>query len=157
MNSPRPPASFEVDVEVRSYELDSFGHVNHAVFLNYLEYARFNALEQGGFPYQALRVRGWGVYVVRAEVDYVSQACLGDVLRIRTSAEVPGRTSVVMVQEIVQSLEPDTVVARARITAVWVGENGRPMRVPGEVLSMFNLASASDEPVGASLRKPGTP
>ena len=29
-----------IEVEVRSYELDSYNHVNNAVYLNYLEYAR---------------------------------------------------------------------------------------------------------------------
>ena len=59
----------ETTVDVRSYELDSFAHVNHAVFLNYLEYARFDTLRQGGFPYQEIIARGWGVYVVRIEID----------------------------------------------------------------------------------------
>ncbi len=155
MNSSLPPTSFKVDVDVRSYELDSFGHVNHAVFLSYLEFARFNALEQGGFPYQELRARGWGVFVVRAEIDYVSQARLGDRLRIRTSAEEPGRTSVVLVQEIVQAHAPETVVAQARITAVWVGEKGRPMRVPQEVVDIFNPPGDVDDRARASFTEPG--
>ena len=35
----------EVVIEVRTSELDSFGHVNHAVYLNYFEHARFEALK----------------------------------------------------------------------------------------------------------------
>ncbi|NIP79253.1 MAG: thioesterase, partial [Gemmatimonadetes bacterium] len=31
-------------VQARSYELDGFGHVNYAVYLNYFEYARYRAL-----------------------------------------------------------------------------------------------------------------
>ena len=34
---------------VRTSELDSFGHVNHAVHLSYLEHARFHALKEAGF------------------------------------------------------------------------------------------------------------
>lgn len=128
---------YETEVEVRSYELDSFGHANHTVLLNYLEHARFRALEEGGFTYEALTARGWGVYVVRIEVDYLKEARLGDRLLVRTGAEEPRRSSMVLVQEVVRKEAPDEVVARARVTAVWVGENRRPIRVPGEVRAAF--------------------
>jgi len=36
---------FTQSLKVRSYELDSQGHVNYAVYLNYLEYARVSVLE----------------------------------------------------------------------------------------------------------------
>lgn len=133
------PVVFEHEVEVRSYELDSFGHANHTVLLNYLEHARFEALREGGFSFATLVERGWGVYVVRIEVDYLKEARLADRLRIRTSAEPPRRTSMVLVQEAVRAEAPDEVVVRARVTAVWVGPDRRPIRVPGEVRAAFGL------------------
>ncbi len=135
MNEPPPevPRSESV-IEVRSYELDSFGHVNHAVFLNYLEHGRFHALRDWGFPYEALRARGWGVYVVRIEVDYLKEALLGQQLRVRTWADGFRRTSMVLAQDIL-AVEDGTVLARARVTAVFVGENRRPMRVPERILA----------------------
>ncbi|MGD8322054.1 MAG: thioesterase family protein [Gemmatimonadota bacterium] len=134
MPTPVPSAHVvETPVEVRSYELDSFGHVNHAVFLNYLEYARFDALRVGGFPHEELMRRGWGVYVVRIEVDYLREAHPGQRLLVRTWAERYKRSSAVLAQEIVREDDPQTAVVRARVTAVWVGPNGKPMRVPEEV------------------------
>lgn len=132
----------EAFVDVRSYELDSFGHANHAVFLNYLEYARFEALRQGGFPYEDLVSRGWGVYVVRLEVDYLRGAHLNERLRIRTWAESCKRTSMVLAQEITLADDPAPVLARARVTAVWVGPDRRPIRVPPEVRRAMGLADA---------------
>lgn len=143
MTSPTAaPRIHEAEVVVRSYELDSFGHVNHAVVLNYLEFARFEALRTSGFPYAELVARGWGVYVVRIEVDYLAEAFLDDRLTVRTTAEEPRRSSMVLVQEIVRAAEPDTVVARARVTAVWVGANRRPIRVPAEVRAAFGLGAS---------------
>jgi YbgC/YbaW family acyl-CoA thioester hydrolase len=132
----------EAFVEVRSYELDSFGHVNHAVFLNYLEYARFEALRQGGFPYEELVARGWGVYVVRIEVDYLKEARLGDRLLVRTWAAGSKRSSVVFAQEIRRTTAPADVLARARVTAVWVGPDRRPARVPDEVRVALGMTMA---------------
>jgi acyl-CoA thioester hydrolase len=131
-----PPAGARVAetvLTVRSYELDSFGHVNHAVFLNYLEHGRFDALAQAGFPYASIVARGWGIYVVRIEVDYVAEALLGDRLLVRTWAVAFRRSSMVLGQRIVRTDGGDAQVARARITAVWVGTDRRPMRVPSEV------------------------
>jgi YbgC/YbaW family acyl-CoA thioester hydrolase len=120
-------------VEVRSYELDSFGHANHAVYLNWLEYARFVALARVGFPYERIIERGWGIYVVRIEVDYVREARLGERLLVRTWAEGYRRSSMLLAQQIVVEADPALEVARARVTAVWVGADHRPMRVPPEI------------------------
>jgi YbgC/YbaW family acyl-CoA thioester hydrolase len=124
-------------IETRAYELDSFGHVNHAVHLNYFEQARFEALARCGFTYDVLAQRGWAIHVVHDEVDYLSEVLLGDRLRIRTWTEGFRRTSMVMLQEARrdprEGESDSTVVARIRIVAVWIGENGRPMRVPQEV------------------------
>jgi acyl-CoA thioester hydrolase len=124
---------FETEVDVRSYELDSFGHVNHAVYLNYFEYARFQALAEGGFPYADMQARGWGVYVVRIEVDYLQEARMDQRLRVRTRVDQAKRSSLVLVQELTADDGPSTPLARARVTAVWVGPDRRPLRVPDEV------------------------
>lgn len=120
----------ETVISVRTPELDSFGHVNHAVFLNYLEHARYLALLQAGFDWSHLDEHGWRIYVVRIEVDYLAQVTRGHRLRIRTWAESFRRTTMVLGQEIVRDDDPETVVARARVTAVWIAPDGRPMRVP---------------------------
>ena len=126
----------ETEIEVRSYELDSFGHANHAVFLNYLEHGRFQALRDWGFPYEALVARGWGVYVVRIEVDYLKEARLGQRLRIRTWTQGFRRTSMVLAQDM-RDAGDSAEVARALVTAVFVGEDRRPMRVPDPIRHAF--------------------
>lgn len=135
-------------IEARAYELDSFGHVNHSVHLNYFEQARFEALAKCGFTYDVLAQRGWAIHVVRIEVDYLSEVLLGDRLRIRTWAGEFRRTSIDMLQEARRDPregEADsTPVARARVVAVWIGENGRPIRVPDEVRDGFGELKAPD-------------
>jgi acyl-CoA thioester hydrolase len=123
------------EIVVRSSELDSFGHVNHAVFLNYFEHARFEALQAAGFSWSVLEELQWGIFVVRIEVDYIAESRRGDRLQVRTWAEAFRRTSMVLAQSI-DRLDPDGVetrVADARVTAVWIGPDRRPMRVPDEV------------------------
>ena len=131
----------EAVIEVRAYELDSFGHVNHAVHLNYFEQARFEVLARCGFAYDALAQLGWAIHVVRIEVNYLSEVLLGDRRRIRTWAAEFRRTSMVMLQEARRDAregEAESMpVARARVVAVWIGADGRPTRIPDEVRDEF--------------------
>jgi YbgC/YbaW family acyl-CoA thioester hydrolase len=129
-------------IAVRSGEIDSFGHVNHAVFLHYFEHARFEALEAAGFRWPLLLENDWQIYVVRIEVDYLAQARRGETLTVRTWAEGFRRTSMVLGQEIVRDDDGgSTVVAKARVTAVWIGPDRRPMRVPDFVRDGLSSAS----------------
>ena len=75
----------QTHLKVRSYELDSYGHVNHAVYLNYFEVARFEAMEAHGLSRSSMFERGLKIYVVRIEVDYLAQVFFGDALTIATT------------------------------------------------------------------------
>ena len=125
----------ETSIGVRMAELDSFGHLNHAVYLNYFEHARFEALTEAGFSWEVLDERKWAIFVVRIEVDYLAEVHREDQLLIRSWADSFGRSRMVLAQEMVRQNDPDTVVARALVTAVWIGPDRRPMRVPDEVRS----------------------
>ena len=147
LNDDAPTA--ETVIVVRSSELDSFGHVNHAVFLNYFEHARFEALEAAGFSWAVLEERGWGIFVVRLEIDYLAEARRGDRLLVRTRAASFRRTSMVLAQSM-SRVEPggtETPVAAALVTAVWIGPDRRPMRVPDEVRG--GLSGSGHEPDAA--------
>lgn len=74
--------------------------MNHAVYLNYLELARFSALEEGGFPPQTLEENRRAIHMVRVEVDYLKPTFQGQILRVRTQVERFRNTSMTIVQEI---------------------------------------------------------
>ncbi|MDX1647359.1 MAG: thioesterase family protein [Longimicrobiales bacterium] len=140
--SPETPVA-EILIDVRTSELDSFGHVNHAVYLNYFEHARFEALAEAGFSWSTLEERGWAIFVVRIEVDYLAEARRQDRLLIRTWADSFRRTTMNLLQEMRRMDDPDAFVARARVTAVWIGTDRRPMRVPDEVRRGLTGSSAA--------------
>ncbi len=119
-------------VAVRSYELDSFGHLNHAVYLNYFEQGRFDALDAGGLPAATLAARNQAVHVVRVEVDYVTEAMMGQPMEILTSPEAARNSSFSLIQVARDPADPTRVFARARVVLVWIGPNRRPMRLPTE-------------------------
>jgi acyl-CoA thioester hydrolase len=127
------PRVFVSRFRVRSYELDGFAHLNHAVFLNWFEQARFDVFEAGGFPAPEIQGRGWGVYVVKIEVEFLKEARFGDELVVKSWVSEVGRSSMTFEQVAAPADRPDAVSAKARVRAVWIGEGRRPARIPSEV------------------------
>jgi acyl-CoA thioester hydrolase len=64
----------EKEIEIRWADLDAFGHVNHVVFLTYLEEARDEWLGSAlGDPAGV-----WGFVVARVEIDYRRELTIAD-------------------------------------------------------------------------------
>jgi acyl-CoA thioester hydrolase len=106
---------------VRFRDCDPLGHVNNAVYLTYLEQARFHLWRaQFGFvakPASEAGRRGLGFILARAEVDFKAQARYGDVLEVRLGLESVRRSSFTYAYEIV-NVATEQVVARAQTVQV---------------------------------------
>ena len=116
-------------MRVRTYECDSYGHVNNANYLNYLEYARYEFLRAIGFDYPQAINAGYGVYVARVEIDYKKPAITDDELLIRSWPVKKGAVSGVLVQEIRRG---EDLIAAAKVTWAFVDSNGIPVKIPAE-------------------------
>lgn len=117
-----------ITFRVRTYECDAYGHVNNAVYLNYLEYARDLYLEHQGLDYQALVASGHGIFVAEAKLTYLSPALPGEELTMTTQPHESGAAWIVLVQKLEG---PDgRKVLEAHLKLVWVGPTGRPTRIP---------------------------
>jgi acyl-CoA thioester hydrolase len=119
----------ETTFKVRSYECDSFGHVNNAVYLNYLEYGRMAVLENAGFTLAKLKSLGVCIVVRRIEIDYKAPAREGDTLIVRTGLKEHHRIKGVFSQEIIRSPE-GTLVAIAQVTWVFTDLEGGLVAIP---------------------------
>ncbi|MBA2662831.1 MAG: acyl-CoA thioesterase [Bradymonadaceae bacterium] len=118
---------FQIEITVRGYELDAFNHVNHAVYLQYFEHARWMAFKELGLD--ALSEAGLAFVVRRAAVDYFEPARLFDELYVRLWIERAGTTSLTFGQDLVRKNDQQ-VLALAEIVAVCIGANGRPHPLP---------------------------
>ena len=72
------PPTLTAFVRVRTYELDSFGHVNNAEYLHYLEEARSEYLRQLGLSFNDFERLGVHLVIIEAHVRYVTPARYGD-------------------------------------------------------------------------------
>lgn len=74
--------TFFVDVTVRGYELDTQGHLNQAVYLQYAEHARWEMLRAAGLPQEKLLASGVGPVQLEATVKYRRELRGGDRVRV---------------------------------------------------------------------------
>ena len=61
------------DFGVRGYELDSFGHVNNAVYLNYLEQARWEMIRVNPEFSSYLTEKGLFPVVIETHIKYIRE------------------------------------------------------------------------------------
>jgi YbgC/YbaW family acyl-CoA thioester hydrolase len=116
---------------VRSYELDSFGHVNNAVYLQYLEYARAQYLLQRGLSFQDFQRWDAIPYVVKAEILFKSSARVHDLLCIAGEINKWGRSSFV-IHHTVQNKSSGKIAALADLTFAFVNQHEKLIAIPLE-------------------------
>jgi acyl-CoA thioester hydrolase len=69
---------FTVRVTVRGYELDTQGHLNQSVYLQYGEHARWELLRAAGISQDALIASGIGPVVLESTIRYLRELRGGD-------------------------------------------------------------------------------
>lgn len=119
----------ETRLTVRTYECDEYGHVNNAVYLNYLEHARVEYLDAKSFPYRELRKMGIGVVVTAISIRYRKELLPGDDVVIETEPLKVGGVSGTFTQRI---LRGEDLCAEAEVSWVMTGPGGTPMRLTQE-------------------------
>jgi acyl-CoA thioester hydrolase len=135
---------FSHPVAIRWRDSDAFAHVNHAVFLTYLEEGRDRFLEQAfGSP---------PVYVVvRIEMDLLRELPLGQrEATVRIMVTSVGRTSVIL-EESLEDAGGNTV-ARSRTTIVrWDNNQRKPRPVSPEERAVLqaDMAGSAEEELGS--------
>ena len=129
--------SHTTTIDVRFYELDPYGHVNHSVYIQYFEVARVEWLSAIGYPLEELQADGIQIVVTELETRFHGSAGSGDRLTVRSELEDLRRASMSFRQQIRRG---EDLLVEQRITAAITNLAGRPTRVPAELAAA--LASA---------------
>ena len=81
--------TYEYKIIVRGYELDSYNHLNNAVYLNYTEQARWEILKINGLIEQ-FRLHKLFLVITETQIRYIREALLFDEITIYTNIEHHG-------------------------------------------------------------------
>ncbi|MDF5724639.1 MAG: thioesterase family protein [Rhizonema sp. PD37] len=128
---------FKTLLRVRHYEMDALGHVNNAVYQNYLEQVAIEHSEHLGLTFDVYRELG-GVFVMRrVEIDYLSPAVAGDTLEVTTWVKEMRGSRAFRSYEI-RKQNQDRLLVIAEAMWVWVeSKTMRPKPIPSRLSDGF--------------------
>jgi len=108
----------QTTIKVRGYHLDVYQHVNNARYLEFLEEARWEWLEEVE-AFHWLQEQKLAFVVVNININYRRPAVLGDVLTIDSEITQLNGKSGIIVQRVLLAGQ-ETVVADAALTFVCI-------------------------------------
>jgi thioesterase-3 len=106
-----------IEIAVRGYHLDLYGHVNNARYLEFLEEARWALFFDQGDEWAFFERRGLAFVVVNININYRHPAMLGDLLRVDAKLARIGQRSAVVHQSVVEQ-HHDRAIVDADVTFV---------------------------------------
>jgi acyl-CoA thioester hydrolase len=146
MSSDRPhadPLEFTLRWPVRGYELDSRGHVNNAVYLNWAEELATAHAEAAGYGQEWSTRQGGGWVIRRTEIVYHRPAVYGDEVELTVKVElVKGARGVR--RTTIRRVADGKMLADILTEWVWVRlSDGRPMPAPRELVDLAAPVTAA--------------
>ncbi|GAA2025522.1 acyl-CoA thioesterase [Catenulispora yoronensis] len=129
---------FSVPVTVRGYELDTQGHLNQAVYLQYSEHARWELLRAAGIQQNELVESGIGPVVLEATIKYLRELRGGDEVRVTCE---PGWTEGKVFQFKQQIIKDDGTVCAEIVLVGGVLDLKARKLVPNPAAALAALAS----------------
>lgn len=145
----RLPAPFTETIAVEPSHIDGFGHVNNAVYIQWLERIAWAHSSAVGLPLSRCVELERGMAIRRTEVDFLGSAFLGDVLVVGSWIVSASRLRAARCFEIFRQSDGAKVLA-AQIEFVCINlKTGLPSRFPDPFVEGYRVEQGVAEAMGA--------
>lgn len=129
---------FSLQLKVRDYESDSGGGVNNAVYLNYLEFARYEFLrEELKWDLQALASQNIGFVLTRIEVDFRRSLVAGEEFVVETTIKRESKLLFLFTQNIYR-LPDRKLMVTAKVFATAINTRTGRTEIPEVLENLLN-------------------
>ncbi|HKK90751.1 MAG TPA: acyl-CoA thioesterase [Desulfobacteraceae bacterium] len=132
----------EPEIKIRGYHTDLYQHVNNARYLEFLEEARWQLVDDY-LDMDFFVNKGYFFFVVNVNISYKGQARANDVVTIKTGLKKMGTKSAVF-RQCVFNRTTNTLCADADITFVIAGIDGKAMKLEGELKELLEKIPQAD-------------
>lgn len=131
------PDPFLLSLTVQESEVDAQGHVNNAVYVQWMDRAAFAHSAAVGYDWKVYKNLGSGFVVRRHEIDYHAPAFAGERIIVATWPSRMEKFTALRRHQIVRESDGKTLV-HALTTWVYVDtRTGRPQRMPADLIAAF--------------------
>lgn len=144
-SAPQPPSgAFRLWRRVEWQDLDQVGHVNNAVYLEYLEDCAIQAAAAHGWPPSRMQTEGFAILPRRYQIEYRRPAALNEELELTTwLSDVKADSA--FCHFVLARTSDGAVLVRARAIQVCTDrQTGKPTRMPAAYLSDLAPNIATD-------------
>jgi acyl-CoA thioester hydrolase len=121
----------------RYAETDQMGVVHHAAYIVWCEIGRTDYIRELGTTYAEIEREGVFLAVASAEVRYGAAAHYDDLIRVETWVESVKSRTITFAYEILRDEPEPSPLARATTTLISIDGDGRPRRLPAEIIDLF--------------------
>jgi len=126
---------FETKIVVRGNELDSYNHVNNAVYLNYLEQARWEIVKCTGILDYA-KSKEILIVVTETHIRYKGMATVFDELNISTKVE--RLDPYLLFKHSIFNRTTNTKITVAEVKTILIDKNNKMVvDIPNEIVEMY--------------------
>ncbi len=125
------------DFQVRYYECDAYGHLNHANYLRYMQESAFDASAAAGYDLERYTEMGFHWVTHRTLVSYIRPLLYGDRIQIKTWMDDHRRARSRRCYEF-RLAGSGELTTRAETDWIYRNDStGRPAQIPRELLASF--------------------
>ena len=120
-------STLHVNYKVRNHQIDSYGHVNNASYLLYLEDARSDFFEFLGYSLSKLSEMNLLFFISEIKIKYLKPLFLDDVITVTGNFVEIGKVKATWLQKIYKCNE---ICAEAYVTGAFLDKNGKIIKIP---------------------------
>ncbi len=133
---------YNYSLQARGYELDSYNHVNNAVYLNYTEQARWDLFGQIGLL-DNIRESGMKLVITEIKIKYIRQVVLFDEIVVETRME-PSLPFLIFHHHLINKKTKKTV-AKVKVKSLFLDAKNKPCDFPHELMNIIKNNTGTDE------------
>ncbi len=140
----RSMKSFITEYRVVYSDCDPFNVVYYANYFTLFERGRTELFRTMGIPYSNIEKQGIYVPVSDARCKYKRSARYDDLLSIESTVQELKRASITIAYRIFRN-EPRELLAEGYTTHAFVNTEGKPRRIPAEIIESIKAYSGTNE------------
>ena len=129
---------FVYPLRVHIEDTDFGGHVYHSQYLNFMERARSEWVDELGMDMAWQQLAGILFVVHSANIQFLRPAKVHDRVEVISVIKALGRASIVFDQHLRSATAPDKILCKAEIKIACVDVNMRPRAIP-EVATLAEI------------------